>query len=171
MLKNDSFLQQNNIIRHQSADPELRAILKLIRSSFAYMDERISPPSSMHRLTLQDVADQCITGEVWSISHPLRACVFFTYKPNVLYIGKLCVEADFRHRGFARLLLDLARMRAEELSLTILELETRIELNEVHSRFYKMGFKKVAEGSHKGYDRPTYFVMRKNLDHSVTGFS
>lgn len=33
-------------------DPCLAEVLALIRCSFAYMDGRIDPPSSMHRLTL-----------------------------------------------------------------------------------------------------------------------
>ncbi|HCE70894.1 MAG TPA: N-acetyltransferase, partial [Ruegeria sp.] len=47
--------------------PQIGAILALIRDSFAFMDGRIDPPSSMHRLTEQAVAAQAAAGEVWAL--------------------------------------------------------------------------------------------------------
>ena len=44
-----------------------------------------------------------------------------------------------------------------------LELETRIELTENHETFAALGFVKVSEGAHPGYDRTTFITMRKTL--------
>ena len=83
-------------------DPRLSGALDLIRSSFAYMDGRIDPPSSMHRLSLVDLSRAAATGEVWAIGTPPRACVVFTFRDDALYLGKLAVALDARGQGLAR---------------------------------------------------------------------
>ena len=43
------------------------------------------------------------------------------------------------------------------------ELDTRIELTENHATFAALGFTKIAERAHDGYERPTFITMRKTL--------
>lgn len=128
------------------------------------MDGRIDPPSSMHRLTLADIAEQCQSGEVWVCGDPPQACIFLTERDGRLYLGKLSVEAALRGRGVARALVDLAEARARMRGIDALELDVRIELVENHATFERLGFEKVAARSHQGFDTPTYFTMRKGLD-------
>ncbi|WP_158967979.1 GNAT family N-acetyltransferase [Chachezhania sediminis] len=142
-------------------DPRVPDVLSLIQRSFAFMDARINPPSSMVRLTAADVARQCETGEVWIMGTPPVACVFLTLKPDCLYLGKLAVDASARGQGLARVLVDLAEERARDLGLPEVELQVRVELIENHAAFGKMGFVKVGETAHEGYDRPTSITMRK----------
>ena len=125
------------------------------------MDERIDPPSSMHRLTAEDIAAQCESGEVWSMGNPPVACVLTKVKNDALYVGKLAVAETHRGKGLASKLIQLAERRAVEKSLNNLELESRIELVENHRLFEKLGFRKTAEGRHDGYTKSTYIVMRK----------
>lgn len=42
-----------------------------------------------------------------------------------------------------------------------LRLETRVELTENHAAFGRMGFVKVSETAHAGFDRPTSITMEK----------
>lgn len=142
-------------------DPRLPAILSLIQRSFAYMDGRIDPPSSMVRLTLADIAEQCATGEVWVIGSPPVACVVLTGKPGRLYLGKLAVDAQARGQGLARRMVELAEDRARAKGYAELELQVRVELVENQATFAKLGFRKVGETAHEGYDRPTSITMRK----------
>ena len=144
-------------------DPAIPAILDLIRAAFAYMEGRIDPPSSMHRLTLDDIARQARDGEVWCIGQPPIACVFLTPMDNDLYIGKLAVTAERRGEGFARSLVDVAAERARELGRNALTLQTRIELVENHAVFRRMGFAPLGMTAHPGYDRPTSVTMRRAL--------
>ena len=125
------------------------------------METRIDPPSSMHRLSLDDVAEQCERGEVWSIGDPPQACMFLKYKVGSLYVGKIAVAENQRGKGLARKLVQVAEERARALALPFLELETRIELVENHRAFERLGFEKTSDGSHPGYDQPTFIVMRK----------
>ena len=64
-------------------------------------------------------------------------------------------------------LIDLAEARAQALGLEALDLETRIELRENHATFARLGFEKVGEGRHQGYDRSTYVIMRKMIGRST----
>jgi GNAT superfamily N-acetyltransferase len=140
-------------------------LLDLIRCEFAFMEGRIDPPSSMHRLTCAAIAEQAAVGEIWAVGEadtPV-ACVFFTVKTPALYVGKLSVAASHRGRGLARRLIDLAAERAGVLGLGHLELEARIELVENQAAFASMGFVKTGETAHPGYDRPTSVTMQKAL--------
>lgn len=136
-------------------------ILELLQRAFAYMEPRINPPSSMHRLTVEKIKDHCVIGEVWAIGEPPKACVFFNTKGDHLYIGKLAVTEDMRGRGIAGQLIDLAEQRARSMGLSGLELQTRIELTENHVIFQRLGFTKTGENAHQGFDRPTSITMRK----------
>ncbi|MFK7859932.1 MAG: GNAT family N-acetyltransferase [Granulosicoccus sp.] len=152
--------------KHSRHDKTLSEILELIRSSFSYMDTRIDPPSSMHRLTHSDIADKCDSGEIWSIGNPIQACVFLTEKEDTLHLSKLAVAVDVQRSGLARRLVNLAEKRARLCGKKYLELQTRIELVENHAAFCKLGFEKNGEGAHDGYDRATYIWMRKQVQDS-----
>ena len=139
----------------RATDPQ--AVLDLLHLCFAGMEGRIDPPSSLHRLTVEDVA----AAEVWGLGVPLVACVFLTPKAQALYVGKLAVHPDHQGQGRARVLLDHATERARALGLPALELQTRVELVENHAAFRAMGFEKIGETAHDGFDRPTSFTFRR----------
>lgn len=142
------------------ATPEdLPATLALILSTFSFMDGRIDPPSSMYRLTVEDLAKS----EVWVIGAPPLACIVLTPKADALYLGKLAVSASERGKGHAHALIDIAEARARELGLPTLELQTRIELVENQRLFETMGFTELARTAHEGYDRPTSITYRRPL--------
>ena len=134
-------------------DPALLQVLALIRTAFARMDGRIDPPSSMHRLTLADLADpRC---EVRAIGSPPLACAVLTPRPETLYLGKLAVADAARGRGLARVLVEDAMQRAKALALPSVTLQVRIELSENHAAFARMGFVETGRTAHPGFDRPT----------------
>lgn len=139
------------------------ALLALIQTEFAYMEGRIDPPSSMHRLTVADIATQAAKEEVWAIGTPPVACVFLTRKGDALYVGKLAVASDQRGKGLARQMIATAEARARELGLQALELQVRVELTENQNAFAAMGFAEIGRTAHAGFDRPTSITMRKPL--------
>lgn len=151
-----------------SDDFALYDALALLRASFQFMDARIDPPSSIHRLTVEGMREHCKDGgEIWAIGRPLFACMFLTPKPDSLYLGKLAVQEGLRGQGICRTLVDHAASRATELGLPALELETRVELTENHRVFSRLVFTIVNTGSHEGYDRPTDFLLRKTISLSA----
>ena len=144
-----------------AADPALPQVLSLIQTEFAYMDGLIDPPSSIHVLTLADLQNPA--HEVWMIGRPPEACVILTPKPPALYIGKLAVAGQARRRGLATVLINRAADRAQELGLTHLELQTRIELVGNQAAFAAMGFVETGRTAHKGYDRPTSITYQRKV--------
>ncbi len=144
-------------------DRDLAAILPLLRRCFAYMDGRIAPPSSVHRLTPDGIADQARDGEIWAIGTPPMACVFLTLQPDALYLGKLAVAPKMRGHGLARTLVAHALGRARAHGLPKVTLKTRIELVENHAVFRALGFCKLAETAHPGYNRPTTVIFEQEV--------
>lgn len=144
-------------------DPALTEVLTLIQTAFAFMDGRIDPPSSMHRLSLDTVARHAATAEIWTIGTPIRACVFLTPKADCLYLGKLAVAADARKTGLARRLIHLAEERARALNLPRVELQTRVELAENQAAFVALGFQEIGRTAHAGYDHPTSITFSKQV--------
>lgn len=139
------------------------SLLALIQREFAYMDGVIDPPSSMHRLTLADIAAQAETAEIWAIGQPALACMFLTPKGDQLYLGKLAVARDQRGKGLARTLIDTALKRARALGLHGVELQTRVELTANHAAFRALGFTETGRSAHPGFDHPTTLTFRRPL--------
>lgn len=134
-------------------DPALPDVLSLIRAAFAGMDGRVSPPSSVHRLTRADL--DATTCEVWAIGTPPVACVVLTPLADTLYLGKLAVAPAARRHGAARALVETAVMRALALGLSSVTAQVRIALTQNQIAFARMGFVEVARTAHSGFDRPT----------------
>ncbi len=138
-------------------------MLKLIQRSFAYMDGVIDPPSSMHHLTVEDLERAAVEGVALVIGDPPVACALCKPLGDALYVGKIAVDASQRGQGLARALLAEAEEIARERGFGFLELQTRVELTANHKTFAALGFVKVAETAHDGYDRPTSITLRKFL--------
>jgi len=157
----------------RAVDPfDWAALLTLLRRSFAYMDGRIDPPSSLNKLDEVELAAISKDAEIWVIHSGCEPIVTLTLTPkkNHLYLGKLAVSPDHRGQGFARKLVDHARARAISLGFDQLRLQTRIELVENHATFAKLGFHKFSEDAHPGYDRVTEITMAMDLcdkDHAA----
>lgn len=140
-------------------------LLQLILSSFAYMNDRIDPPSSALGLTPQSLAEKAANeiGYLALEGEDLLGCMFLRPEPECLYIGKLAVAPEAQGRGVGRQLLQIAESVAKERGLPAMRLDTRIELTENHAVFAGWGFARTAEKSHPGFDRVTYIEMRKAL--------
>ncbi|NTJ66394.1 GNAT family N-acetyltransferase [Agrobacterium rhizogenes] len=141
------------------------ALLDLILASFAYMNERINPPSSALALTPETLKAKAI-GEITYIAldgERLVGCIFCRPEAESLYVGKLAVLPAAQGKGIGKRLLVLAEARARDLGLKDLRLETRIELIDNHATFAAWGFRKTAENRHAGFDRTTSIEMRKAI--------
>ncbi|MGQ0709006.1 MAG: GNAT family N-acetyltransferase [Rhodoferax sp.] len=138
-------------------------LLALLQDAFAYMDARIDPPSSLRGMTADDLrrkaqAETLILAQEGS---QLQGCAFAALRQDCVYVGKVAVAGHARGRGIARALFDAAEQLARQHQRAFLELQTRVELLENHRTFAALGFEKVAETAHPGYDRPTSITMRR----------
>jgi ribosomal protein S18 acetylase RimI-like enzyme len=131
----------------------------------ALLHARIDPPSSLHKMDTAALAAKAgaetlllaLAGE------RLLGCLFARPLGASLYVGKFAVAPDAQGQGIGRRLMHAAEVLAREHGLAGIELETRIELVENHATFQALGFRKIAEKSHPGYDRPTSITMHKHV--------
>ena len=138
-------------------------LLALLRSAYAYMEPRIDPPSSLLRMDAAQLAAKA-REEVLILAFEgerLVGCAFARLGEDCVYVGKLAVEATIRRRGVARRIMEAAEALARTSARPFVELETRVELTENHATFAALGFAKVGESAHPGFDRPTSIRMRK----------
>jgi GNAT superfamily N-acetyltransferase len=141
------------------------SLLALLHRSFAFMEGRIDPPSSLHRLDAAALAakagaERCF---VAFRGDRLAGCVFCDPRADCLYVGKLAVEPALQGQGIGRTLMARAEAEARALGLPAVELQTRVELVENHRTFERLGFVRTGETAHPGYHRPTSVTMRKVL--------
>lgn len=154
-------------VRRASNDfSDWQAILALLRSAFAYQEERIDPPSSVHALDVESLAKKADdeTLIIATDADEIVGCIFARPQPDSLYVSKLAVSPSMQGRGIGTRLMHAVEAMAREISQNTLELNTRIELIENHETFTAMGFVKTGEHAHDGYDRPTFISMQKSLD-------
>lgn len=140
-------------------------LLQLLQGAFAPMEDRIDPPSSVHGLTPTSIATKSDEEMLFLATDKdeLIGCVFARRQSDSLYVSKLAVRKDRQRNGVGRHLVGAVEEHARDIGLPYLELDTRIELTENHETFASLGFVRIAERAHKGYDRPTFITMRKQL--------
>ena len=138
---------------------------KLLSECFAYMEEKIDPPSSLSRMTPENLRDKSSQDTLLIVLHKdqLIACAFFEIREDVVYVGKVAVRNSHRRRGITRKVIDLASEFAIEKGKFCLELQARIELTDNHQTFGRLGFVKTGEDSHEGFNRPTSITMQKTI--------
>ena len=138
-------------------------LLALLHRSFAFMDGRIDPPSSLHKLDVDSLHEKSKDETLLTAvdGGKLVGCLFVKQNADALYLGKLAVEEAYRGQGVARQLIDVANLIGNQWSCKTLELETRVELTENQTFFTHLGFEKVGENAHEGFERATSFLYRR----------
>jgi GNAT superfamily N-acetyltransferase len=140
-------------------------LVDLLRDAFAYMDDRIDPPSSLASMGIEEFRAKAAK-ETLILAREgaqLLGCAFAAVRPDCVYVGKVAVAETARGRGVARAMFAAAEDLARQNGLAFLELQTRVELTENHATFAALGFQKVAETAHPGYNRPTSITLRKRV--------
>ncbi len=152
-------------IRTAEGFQDWAGLLALIRGAFAYMDERIDPPSSAHRLTMENLEEKCQAETTFlAFTGPrLVGCAFAADRGDLVYLGKLAVLPEFQARGIGKALVRAVEAHARALGKPVIELQTRVELVENQQAFARLGFRETERTAHAGYSRPTSLTMRKLL--------
>ena len=141
------------------------ALMALLHAVFAFQHSRIEPPSALHRFDAKSIAVKAKEEQLFLAldDGELVGCIFARPRAGSLYVGKMAVSPKRQGQGIGRRLMQATEGLARRSGLGALELETRIELTENHETFAALGFVKVSEGAHAGYDRMTFITMRKQL--------
>lgn len=137
----------------------------LLHECYSFMEKRINPPSSLHQMTAKNLQQKAVNETLIIVKsdQKLIGCVFLNQTEKSLYVGKIAVDKNFRRAGIMSKLLSIAEALARKHNKASLELETRIELKEIHQAFAAFGFIKTSHGSHTGFSRPTFITMHKYL--------
>ncbi|WP_025898659.1 GNAT family N-acetyltransferase [Sneathiella glossodoripedis] len=156
------------IVRRDEKYSQIPELLSLIREAFAYMQDRIDPPSSMHLLNETSLTQKCREETLFTatIDDHLVGCAFAKEYQDYIYVGKLAVSQCYQGAGIGQKLLFACRDHALELGKPVLEIQVRVELTENHRFFQNLGFVKTGESAHAGYDRPTSYTFRLNIKNS-----
>ena len=144
---------------------EWRELLALLFDAFAYMETRIDPPSSLHLLN-EDTIVQKSEEEALLLAREegkLIGCCFLKDIGERMYLGKLAVDPKAQQSGIGLALVNAAINLSRIEGKKLIELQSRVELTEVHDFFHRRGFRQTGTTAHKGYDRPTSITMQLEL--------
>ncbi len=142
-----------------------QALLSLLQDAFAYMEARIDPPSSLRLLNTKTIIDKAREETLllaWEGSR-LVGCCFLKDMDGKIYLGKLAIDPQTQKSGVGGLLVEFAKTVTKSRNRKIIELQSRVELTEVHEFFRRHGFRQTGTNAHKGYDRPTSITMQLEL--------
>ncbi|WP_340150902.1 GNAT family N-acetyltransferase [uncultured Sneathiella sp.] len=142
-----------------------QALLSLLQDAFAYMEARIDPPSSLRLLNTKTIIDKAREETLllaWEGSR-LVGCCFLKDMDGKIYLGKLAIDPQTQKSGVGGLLVEFAKTVTKSRNRKIIELQSRVELTEVHEFFRRHGFRQTGTTAHKGYDRPTSITMQLEL--------
>ena len=153
-------------IERRPTGVDFREIHDLLHRAYAYMDERIDPPSSLHRMSPDDFARKALEEDliIARKGNRIVACLFAAEHGAHLYVGKIAVDPDLQGLGIGGKLMRAATQLARERGMIGLELQHRIVLDELARWYASLGFRVVGEMAHDGYDEPTTVTLRKTLD-------
>lgn len=129
------------------------------------MNDRIDPPSSVHLLDKGALKEKVVQETVFIAyeNRKLIGCCFLKEMGTKSYLGKMAVDPELQGNGVGEELLKAVIGKNKNAGKSVLELESRVELTEVHTFFRRFGFVQTAETAHKGYTRPTSITMQLEL--------
>ena len=134
----------------------------LLLDSFAFMDGVIDPPSSLHRMQVDDLRQ---SAGRWLLlgQENLQGCAALSPHVDVLYLGKIAIASELRGRGYLADLVASAENIARSAGIARLQLQTRVELAQNQRAFARVGFTEIGRTAHPGFDRPTSVTMERAL--------
>ncbi|WP_373087178.1 GNAT family N-acetyltransferase [Sneathiella sp.] len=142
-----------------------QGLLSLLFEAFAYMEARIDPPSSLHLLNETTIIQKAAE-EIVLLAYDgdrLVGCCFLKDLGETMYLGKLAVRREGQKSGIGIALVNYAIDLCRAEGKKRIELQSRIELVEVHDFFRRRGFAQAGTTAHKGYNRPTSITMQLPL--------
>ena len=137
----------------------LPEVLAVVHAAF----DRLQPPSSVMRETLEDFEARLRAGTVViaQADNEIVGSLFGVRNGDALYLTRLATRPAWRRRGVGAALLAAAAQVARQGGATRLTLRVRIDLPDNRCYFERAGFVVTGEGQDAG--RPRYFTMQREL--------
>ncbi len=130
---------------------------------------RLDPPSGALRETPERVRDdlQAGGGAIAELGDQPVGCLRWQLTPaGDLHVRRVAVEPRCRRSGIGRGLMAWAEREATRRGCPGISLGVRIALSDNLAFFRSLGYEVEGTHRHDGYDRPTWFALRKRLTNS-----
>lgn len=144
---------------------DLASMVEVIRAAFAEYEDRLDPPSSAQRRTVESTRQELTSGSalVATVEHNLVGCVLYFPKADHMYLARLAVLPAYRGHGIGRSLIAAVEERVHAAGLQWVELSVRLQLAELRAAYERLGYRVLRYGTHAGYSAPTYVTLYKPL--------
>lgn len=141
------------------------AVAALLREAFAAYDGRLEPRPGALAETGASIAAalEAGAGAVAEADGAIVGCVLWRPQGDGLYLGRLGVRPGWRGRGIARALVETVIAAGRQANAKRVTLNVRIALPGNIALFERVGFERGEARAHPGFDRPTYYVMEREL--------
>ncbi len=141
------------------------AVLEVMRAAFATYETWLNPPSGSRNETVASLEKRLEQGPcfVAEVDGAVVGCVFCERHDNELYFGRLSVSPAWQGAGIGGRLLAAVENFARQEKVERLTLGVRIVLTDNVHFFKRQGFVIYGEGTHEGFDAPTYYKMEKKV--------
>lgn len=148
-----------------AADADLAPMVEVIRAAFAEYEDRLDPPSSAQRRTVESTRQELAGGSAFvaTVEQSLVGCVLYFPKADHMYLARLAVLPAYRGHGIGRSLIAAVEERARAAGLEWVELSVRLQLAELRATYERLGYRALRYGTHAGYSAPTYVTLYKPL--------
>ncbi|HEY0607857.1 MAG TPA: GNAT family N-acetyltransferase [Herpetosiphonaceae bacterium] len=148
-----------------ATDADLPSMVEVIRAAFAEYEDRLDPPSSAQRRTVESTRQELANGSavVATVEQNLAGCVLYFPKADHMYFARLAVLPAYRGYGIGRSLIAAVEERARDAGLQWVELSVRLQLVELRAAYERLGYRALRYGTHAGYSAPTYVTLYKPL--------
>jgi len=141
------------------------ALVALLHAAYEEYRGALDPPSGALSETVASIAallenetalvaieDGCVVG-----------AVFYDLRQDPVWLHRLAVSPGCRGRGIGVRLMAAAEEQVTAAGLSRINLAARILLVANHTFYMHLGYSIVVARAHAGYDRPTFYVMSKEL--------
>jgi len=153
----------NRITLREAGVDEVETLLSLIHAAFGEYIGKLDPPSGAPNDTVERLLTHMQTAKavIAEADGKPVACTFYDARGDHVYLFRLSVLPEHRRRGIAKMLIDYVEKKALEMGFTTVKLGVRTSLPQNQAYYERLGYEKVEEKYHPGYDRPTYVIMAK----------
>jgi len=141
------------------------AIAGILRAAFAAYDGRLQPRPGALSETADSIAAKLADHRAILAEAAGAAVGSVVYRPDGdgLYLGRLGVLPAWRGQGVGAALVDAVAAAGRLEGARRVTLNVRIALADNVDFFRRLGFREAGQGAHPGFDRPTYWVMLREL--------
>lgn len=121
----------------------------------------LDPPSGAPTENIEGVLADLVAGGgaiAW-IGGAAAGCLRYRHEPDHLWVRRVAVSPEFRRQGVARALMLWSHDEGRRRGLPEVRLGVRRGLEANAQLYRELGYRKVREHFHEGYDDPTWDEM------------